>query len=118
MVWIFYIIIGIVAGVISGLLGIGGATIVIPALVFLAGFDQKLAQGTTLFLMLFPIGLLAAVEYYNAGYVKIKEGIVIAIFFLLGGWLGSKVALRLDAAILRKVFSIFLFFVALRMFFK
>lgn len=118
MNWILYITIGILAGVISGLLGIGGATIIIPALVFLLGFDQKMAQGTTLFLMVFPIGLLAVIEYYNAGYVKVKEGIIIALFFLVGGWLGSKFALKLDSAILRKLFSIFLMFIALRMFFK
>ncbi len=117
MNWAFYVIIGLVAGVISGLLGIGGATIIIPALVFLLGFDQKLAQGTTLFLMVFPIGLLAVIEYYNAGYIKVKEGIIIAIFFLLGGWLGSKLALRLDSVVLRKAFSIFLIFIALKMFF-
>ncbi len=118
MNYILFIIIGLVAGIISGLLGIGGATIIIPALIFLLGYDQKMAQGTTLFLMLFPIGLLATLEYYNAGYVKIKEGIIIALFFLFGGWIGSKLALNIDSNILKKAFSIFLIFIALKMFFK
>jgi len=118
MNWLFYILTGCLAGILSGLLGIGGAILIIPALVIIGGFEQKMAQGTTLFLMLFPIGLLAVIEYYKSGFVKIKEGIVIALFFLIGGWLGSKIALNINSKLLQKIFSIFLILIALKMFFK
>lgn len=117
MNWLVFILSGFLAGTLSGLLGIGGATIIIPSLVFLAKFDQKLAQGTTIFLMVFPVGLLAAIEYFKAGYVRVKEGILIAICFFIGGFIGSKIALKLDSAILQKLFAIFLLLVALKMFF-
>jgi len=118
MLWLIFALSGLLAGVLGGLLGIGGATIIIPSLVLLANFDQKLAQGTTVFLMVFPIGLLAAIEYYRAGYVRVKEGIIIAIFFFIGGLIGSKLSLKLDSSLLRKLFSIFLIFIAIRMFFS
>lgn len=111
-------IIGIVAGIAGGLLGIGGAVIIIPALVFLFGFSQETAQGTTLMLMVPPIGLLAALEYYKAGYVNWKAVVFIALFFLIGGWIGAKIAVKTDPAILRKIFALFLVFIAVRMFFQ
>ncbi len=118
MNWLFYITIGIIAGILSGLLGIGGAVLIIPALVFLAKFDQKTAQGTTLFLMVFPIGIFAVIEYFKSGYVRIKEGIIIALFFLLGGWIGSKIAIAFNSVLLQKIFAIFLLLVAIKMFFN
>lgn len=111
-------LIGIVAGILSGLLGIGGAIVIIPALVFLLGFDQKLAQGTTLMLMLPPIGILAFLEYYRQGMVNIPLGVVIAVFFVVGAWLGAKIALSIDPHLLRRLFALFLGFVAVRLWFS
>ena len=111
-------LLGLLAGTMSGLLGIGGAVVIIPALVFVFGFTQKMAQGTTLLLMIPPIGLLAALSYYRAGDVNIKAAVVIAVFFFLGGWLGGKLGLTLDEAILRKVFAVFLVGIAVKMFFE
>jgi uncharacterized protein len=111
-------ILGLVAGTASGLLGIGGAIIMIPALVIIFGFSQEMAQGTTLFLMVFPIGILAVIEYYKAGKVDLVSGAIIALFFVFGGWLGSKFALEVNPVLLRRGFAIFLVLVALKMFFQ
>ncbi len=111
-------LLGLLAGTMSGLLGIGGAVVIIPALVFVFGFSQKMAQGTTLLLMIPPIGLLAAISYYKAGDVNIQAGIVIAAFFFLGGFLGGKLGISMDEVLLRRIFSVFLVAVAVKLFFK
>src|SRR5674536_125783 len=80
------IVIGIITGVMAGMLGIGGAIIMIPALVFFLGISQQTAQGTSLAVMLPPIGIIAAYNYYKAGEVNIKFAIVLAIFFLVGSY--------------------------------
>jgi uncharacterized protein len=108
---------GLVAGGLSGLLGIGGAVVIIPALVFIFGFDQKLAQGTTLLLMVPPIGILAALQYYRSGHVDLKAGAIIAALFLVGGFLGAKLADIVDPGLMRKLFALCLAFVAVKMFF-
>ncbi|MFN3659632.1 MAG: sulfite exporter TauE/SafE family protein [Brevinematales bacterium] len=118
MMWIVGGLIGVLAGFLSGLLGVGGAILIIPALVFFLGFDQKLAQGTTLMLMLPPIGILAFLEYYRHGMVNITVGIIIAVFFVFGAWFGARIAVGMDIALLRKFFALFLGFVAVRLWFS
>ncbi|MBU1243282.1 sulfite exporter TauE/SafE family protein [Myxococcota bacterium] len=113
-----YMLVGLSAGVASGLLGIGGAILIIPALIYFFGFDQKMAQGTTLLLMVPPIGLMAALEYYKQGNTNIKAAAVIALFFFIGGLFGARLALRLDPLILRRIFAVFLMIVSIRMFLK
>jgi len=110
--------IGIISGAISGFLGVGGATIIIPALVVFLGFDQKTAQGTSLMTLLPPIGILAAIEYYKSGYVNIKAALLIALFFIIGSWISSKFAVKINPDILRKIFSIFLIIIAIKMLIK
>jgi uncharacterized protein len=112
-----FAILGLTAGTASGLLGIGGAVIIIPSLVFIFGFDQKLAQGTTLLLMVPPIGILAALQYYRSGHVDIKAGAIIAALFIVGGFLGAKLADLLDPSVMRKVFAVCLAGIAVKMFF-
>jgi uncharacterized protein len=112
------ILLGLLAGVSSGLLGIGGAVVMIPVLVFVFGFEQKLAQGTTLMLMVPPIGALAAYEYYKKGFTDIKAALIIALFFLFGGLVGSKIAVKMDPVILRKIFAVSLLLISIKMFFK
>jgi len=109
-------LIGVVGGILSGLLGIGGAIFIIPALVFILGFDQKLAQGTTLLLMLPPVGLFAFLEYYKNGYVNLKVGLFMAAFFVIGAWIGAKIVINTDMNVIRKAFAIFLGFVAVKLF--
>ena len=109
------IAIGIVTGAMAGMLGIGGAIIMIPALVFFMGFSQQMAQGTSLAVMLPPIGILAAYNYYKAGQVNIKYAIILAACFLVGSYFGSKLALNIPQAALKKIFGVLLLLVAARM---
>jgi len=112
------ILIGIIAGILSGLLGIGGATIIIPALVIIYKMTQHMAQGTALVALLFPVGLLAVIKYWQAGNVNIKFGLFLALGFFLGALLGAIYAQGLAEPILKKIFAIFLILVALQMIFS
>jgi uncharacterized protein len=109
------IVIGIITGLMAGMLGIGGAIIMIPALVYLLGVSQQTAQGTSLAVMLPPVGIIAAYNYYKAGEVNIRFAIVLAVCFLVGSYFGSKLALNLPQALLKKIFGILLLLVAARM---
>lgn len=109
------ILIGLAAGIMSGLVGIGGGIIVVPALVFFLGFSQQEAQGTSLGLLLLPIGILAVINYYNKGYIDIKVVAIMCIAFVAGGWVGSKLALQLSQDTLRKIFAVILFYTGFRM---
>ena len=109
------IAIGIITGVMAGMLGIGGAIIMIPALVYLIGISQITAQGTSLAVMLPPIGIIAAYNYYKAGQVNIKYAIILAIFFLVGSYFGSKLALNIPQPLLKKIFGVLLLLVAAKM---
>jgi uncharacterized membrane protein YfcA len=109
------IIIGIITGIMAGMLGIGGAIIMIPALVFLLGISQQTAQGTSLAVMLPPIGVIAAYNYYKEGFVNIKFAIILAVFFLVGSYFGSKFALNIPQNILKKIFGVLLLLVAAKM---
>ncbi len=117
MAQVLYIILGLIAGVLSGMLGIGGGIVLIPALVFIFGLTQHQAQGTTLALMVPPIGLLAALRYYQGGNVKLGMAGFICIGFFVGGLLGANLVQDLSEPLLRKGFAIFLLFVSLRMLF-
>jgi uncharacterized protein len=109
------IVIGIITGVMAGMLGIGGAIIMIPALVLLLGISQQSAQGTSLAVMLPPIGIIAAYNYYKAGQVNIRFAIVLAVFFLVGSYFGSKLALTIPQNVLKKIFGVLLLLVAAKM---
>lgn len=115
---ILYLALGLAAGVFSGLLGVGGATVVVPVLVFLFGFTQHQAQGTILAAMIPPIGLLAAIKYYQAGNVNLAAAVLIALGFFIGGYFGAKVVDYIPDVLLKKVFGVFLLLVALRMVFS
>ncbi len=107
--------IGVLTGAVAGMLGIGGAIILIPALVFIMGFSQQTAQGTSLAMMLPPIGLFAAYNYYRAGNVNIKFALILAIAFMAGSYFGSKIAVNLPQALLKKIFGILLLLVGVKM---
>ncbi len=115
---IILILIGLIAGVFSGLIGLGGAIIIIPALVFFLGMSQYTAQGTSLGVMLPPIGILAAYNYWKAGELNLKYALIIAGAFIIGGYVGSKFALDISENTLRRIFAISLAIIAIRMFFK
>lgn len=107
--------IGIVTGAFAGMLGIGGAIVMIPALVFFLGFNQQMAQGTSLAVMLPPVGIIAAYNYHKAGQVNITYALILAACFLIGSYFGSKWALNLPQATLKKIFGVLLLIVAARM---
>jgi len=113
-----YILLGILAGGLSGLIGVGGGVIIVPALVFLFGMSQQSAQGTTLALLVPPIGILAAMQYYKQGYVDVRVAILIIIGFLIGSVFGSKLAIVLPTKVLSKVFGITMLIIALKMLFS
>lgn len=114
---VILIIIGLSAGLISGALGVGGAIIIVPALVFFFGMTQHQAQGTSLMVLLFPVGLLAVWNYYKQGYVNFKIAVVLMIAFFVGGYLGSLVSIHIPAKILKVAFGILLFFIGIKMIF-
>ena len=109
---ILLIAIGFTAGVLSGLVGIGGGIIIVPALIFFLGFSQQEAQGTSLGLLLLPVGILAVINYYNKGYIDVKVVGVMCLAFVVGGWVGSKVALQLSEETVKKIFAIILLYTA------
>jgi len=111
------IVIGIITGVMAGMLGIGGAIIMIPALVFFLGFSQQMAQGTSLAVMLPPIGILATYNYWKAGQVDLKVALILAVMFLVGSYFGSKLAITIPQPTLKKIFGVLLLLVAARMLF-
>lgn len=111
-------LIGLLAGTMGGMVGIGGGLIIVPAMVYLLGADQRVAQGTSIAIMLPPIGLFAAINYYKAGYINIKYAAIIAVTFLLGGYIGSKIAIALPEAVVKKIFAVFLIITAIRMVFS
>jgi uncharacterized membrane protein YfcA len=112
-----YLLLGLVAGTFSGLIGIGGAIIIIPSLVLLFGLSQHTAQGTTLALMVPPIGLLAAWTYYRQGFVDFKIAGLICLGFFFGGLAGAKFATDIPDDILRKIFGVILLASSLKMIF-
>jgi uncharacterized protein len=112
---ILLILLGLAAGILSGLFGIGGGIIIIPALVFLFGLTQQQAQGTTLVLLIPPIGLLAALTYYRQGYVDLRIAALIIVGFFFGALVGAKVATSLSNAVLQKMFGVLLLAVAAKM---
>lgn len=108
------IVIGLLAGAFSGMVGIGGGVLIIPALIYFLGFSQHQAQGTSLAIMLPPIGLMAAYQYYKAGHVNLTYAIIIAGAFFVGGYIGAKYAVKMPQDVLKKVFGVFLILVALK----
>lgn len=112
---IIVIIIGIITGITAGMLGVGGAIIMVPALIFFLGFSQHMAQGTSLAVMLPPIGFVAAYNYWKAGHVDLRIALILAVTFIIGSYFGSKFAINIPQHILKKIFGLVLLMVALRM---
>ena len=109
--------VGLLAGMLSGLVGVGGGIIIVPALIYVLGFSQHQAQGTSLGLLLLPVGILAVSGYYKKGYIDLKVVLVMALAFTIGGWLGTKLSLSIPDAALKKIFAFVLVGVAAKMLF-
>src|SRR6478735_10926150 len=106
---VILLIIGLLAGMLSGLIGVGGGIIIVPALIYFLGFSQHEAQGTSLGLLLLPVGILAVLNYYKQGYIDLKVIGVMSIAFVLGGWLGSKLSVVLSELLVKRIFAVILF---------
>jgi len=117
-IYIILILIGLAGGGLSSLLGVGGAIIIIPALTLLLGYTQTMAQGTSLFVLIFPLTLIPALNYYKTGNVNIKEGIFIIIGFIISSYFVSKYAVNINPHLLRRLFGVFLMIISIFMIVK
>jgi uncharacterized membrane protein YfcA len=106
------IVVGLLAGILSGLVGLGGGVIIVPALVFLLGFSQHQATGTSLGILLLPAGIFAVMNYYKKGFIDVKVVLLIFVGFLVGGLVGSKISLSVNETTLKKIFAIALLLIA------
>ncbi len=113
-----FIGIGFFAGILSGIFGIGGGVVIVPALIFLARLTPLTATGTSLAALLLPVGALGAWEYYKKGHLNIPAALMIAVGLFLGAWLGAKLAQQLSPTQLKRAFAVFLVLVATRMWFS
>jgi uncharacterized membrane protein YfcA len=114
---IYLLLIGLAAGFMGGLVGIGGGVIIVPALVMLLGMSQHAAQGTSLMMILFPVGILGALNYYKQGYVDFKYAGLLAIGFFVGSYLGSKFSLSLPQLTVKRIFAVVMMLLALKILF-
>jgi uncharacterized membrane protein YfcA len=109
------ITIGLLAGILSGFVGVGGGIVIVPGLVYMLGFSQHQAQGTSLFILSMPVVILATMNYWKSGNVNWKFGLIIAATFILGGYIGSKLALKISPGLVKFLFGILMAYVSFRL---
>lgn len=109
------IAIGLFAGILSGFVGVGGGIIIVPALVYILGMSQHGAQGTSLFVLLLPVGILAVHNYYKSDQINWKFGLIISLAFVVGGYVGSRFALKISPAVVRIIFGVVMAVVSFKM---
>ncbi len=114
---ILIILVGLAAGMLSGMVGVGGGIIIVPALVYILGFSQHKAMGTSLGILLLPAGILAVINYYKKGFIDIKIVLILFVGFVIGGYLGSKISLGVQETNLKKAFAVVLILIAGKMLF-
>ncbi|MFM2284537.1 MAG: hypothetical protein RLZZ543_33 [Bacteroidota bacterium] len=115
---IVLLLVGLFAGIASGLVGIGGGIIIVPALAYFLSMTQHQAQGVSIGMLLMPVGFLAAYNYYKAGNLNFKYSLIIGLTFIAGAWIGSKISLTIDENVMRKIFGVFVLLMALKMIFS
>ncbi len=108
------LVVGVLAGLLSSMVGIGGGLVIVPSLVIFFAMSQKVAQGTSLAMLLPPIGILAVANYYKAGFIDFKVAGILCVAFLVGSYFGSKVALNLPESTLKRIFGVFLAVLAVK----
>ena len=114
---ILLMLIGLAAGTLSGMVGVGGGIIIVPCLVLVLGYTQKEAQGTSLAVLLLPVGIFAVMNYYKQGQINLPVALIVSLSFLVGGYFGSKLALSWDEEKLKKIFAVTIMLVAIKMLF-
>jgi uncharacterized protein len=110
-----YVAIGLVAGVLSGMFGVGGGILIVPALIFFAKFPTKMALGTSLGALLLPVGLLGALTYYQSGNLNVRASLLVALGLFFGAWAGARLAQVIPAATLQRMFAAFIMIMAVRL---
>ncbi|MEO6668234.1 MAG: sulfite exporter TauE/SafE family protein [Ferruginibacter sp.] len=115
--FIILLLIGIAAGTLSGMVGIGGGIVIVPALVYFLGFSQKMAQGTSLGILLLPVGLLGVMQFYKQGFIDVRVVLIISAAFFFGSYFGSKIALSMSQETAKKVFAVLMILIAVKMLF-
>jgi uncharacterized membrane protein YfcA len=115
---LYLTLIGLAAGVLSGLVGVGGGIIIVPALVMVMGISQQSAQGNTLAMLMIPVGALAVLNYYRSGHIDWRIALLLAVGFIPGAWVGSKLALAIPALTLKRIFGVLLLLVAAKFLFN
>lgn len=113
-----FLLIGLAAGVLSGLFGVGGGILIVPALIFFAKFPTKVALGTSLGALLLPVGLLGAYTYYKHGHLSPKASLMIAVGLFFGAWLGARYAQIIPAMTLQRMFAVLIVIAAIRLWVK
>jgi uncharacterized membrane protein YfcA len=116
-IFLYLLIIGLAAGFMGGLVGIGGGVIIVPALVMLLGMSQHEAQGTSLMMILFPVGILGVLNYYKQGYVDFKYAGLLAVGFFVGSYIGSKFSLSLPQLTVKRIFAVVMMLLAIKILF-
>ena len=109
------VVIGLLAGILSGFVGVGGGIIIVPALVFMLGLTQHQAQGTSLFVLSIPVVILATLNYWKTGNVNWKYGLIIALTFVVGGYIVSKLSLKMSPGLVKFLFGILMAYVSFRL---
>jgi uncharacterized membrane protein YfcA len=112
---LLFLVLGVAVGALSGMVGVGGGIMVVPALIYGFGFSQLLAQGTSTALLLPPIGIFAAYTYWKNGYVDVRAAALICAGFVIGGYFGAKIAIALPKDVVRRFFGGFLLLVSLKL---
>lgn len=115
--FLILICVGIAAGMLSGMVGVGGGIIIVPALIYFLGYSQMNAQGTSLALIMLPVGFLGVIQYYKMGHINYNIVMIIAVGFVLGSFFGSKFALSLPQETMKKTFAILMILIAIKMLF-
>ena len=114
---IILLLVGLTAGILGGLVGVGGGIIIVPSLIYFLGFSQKEAQGTSLGILLLPVGIFGVLQFYKAGYVDMRSVWLVSFGFLAGSYFGSKIALSFSQETVKKIFAILMILIALKMLF-
>ncbi len=112
---ILLLIIGLTAGFVGGALGIGGGIVIVPALIYILHFTQHQAQGISLMVLLFPVGIFAVANYYRAGFIDWKITLLLMFGVIIGGYFGSKVSIAIPAATLQRIFGLFIILIGIKM---
>jgi len=111
------LLVGLAAGMLSGMVGVGGGIIIVPCLIYFLGFSQKMAQGTSLGLLLLPVGILGVLQFYKSGFIDVRVVLIIGAAFVAGSYFGSRWALSMPQDSIKKIFAVMMLIISIKMLF-